>query len=145
MGDRHDPPDELEASIDALYRLPLADFTEKRNELAAARKTAGDKDGAARVKALLKPSVPAWAVNQVFWGDRGAFDAVVRAMAGVGAAQREAVVGSAGGDLREAMRRKAEALSAAARIGERRVVESGGAGDCARSTGSVARDFDVLS
>jgi hypothetical protein len=80
------------------------------------------------VKALVKPSVPAWALNQVYWHDRPAFDAAVRALAGVGAAQREAVVGSTSGDLREAMRRKSEALNAAARIAERRVVESGGAG-----------------
>lgn len=46
------------AKIDALYELPLGEFTAARNALA---KELGDPD----VKKLAKPSVPAWAVNQL--------------------------------------------------------------------------------
>ena len=119
-------PDDLEAAIDRLYQLPVADFTEARNALAAARRAAGDTDGASRVKALAKPSVVAWAVNQVFWSEREAFDTVVEAVREVLAAQRGALVGDADVDVRGAMRRKGEALQAAVLVAERKVEEAGG-------------------
>jgi hypothetical protein len=50
---------------DALYGLPLEEFTRERDELAKSLRKEGDRDGAARVKALRKPTVAAWAVNQV--------------------------------------------------------------------------------
>lgn len=51
--------------IDELYKLPLDEFTPARDALAAELRSAGDRDGAARVKKLRKPSLSAWAVNQV--------------------------------------------------------------------------------
>lgn len=51
--------------IDDLYALPLDEFTEVRNELAKELRSSGDKEGAARVKKLQKPTVPAWTVNQL--------------------------------------------------------------------------------
>jgi hypothetical protein len=50
---------------DELFGLPLAEFTARRDALAKELKAAGDKDAAAAVKALRKPTVAAWAVNQV--------------------------------------------------------------------------------
>lgn len=44
--------------VDQLYELPLEEFTAARNELA---KRVGD----ASIKQLKKPTVPAWAVNQL--------------------------------------------------------------------------------
>jgi hypothetical protein len=61
-------------ATDRLYQLPLAEFTAARNALA---KSAG-KDGAA-IKALEKPSLPAWAVNQLYWTRRKAFDRLIEA------------------------------------------------------------------
>jgi hypothetical protein len=51
--------------IDRLYALPLEEFTRERDELAKRLRKDGDRDAAAEVKALKKPSVAAWAVNQV--------------------------------------------------------------------------------
>ena len=48
-----------------LYALPLDGFTGARNELAKEIAAGGDKAAADAVRALRKPSVPAWAVNQV--------------------------------------------------------------------------------
>jgi len=48
-----------------LYALPLDEFTPARNELAKQLAAGGDKAAADAVRALRKPSVPAWAVNQV--------------------------------------------------------------------------------
>lgn len=53
------------ADIDALYALPLDEFTAARDALAADLRASDDKPGAAEVKKLRKPSLAAWAVNQV--------------------------------------------------------------------------------
>lgn len=66
----------LDDQIDALYELPLGEFTAARNALAKSLK--GDP-GAATVKSLAKPSVLAWAVNQLVWKDRGVFDRLLAA------------------------------------------------------------------
>ncbi|HBB86558.1 MAG TPA: hypothetical protein DC047_02960 [Blastocatellia bacterium] len=69
--------DSLENDLDALFRLPPAEFTGARNELAAGLKKSGRRDEAARVKALAKPSISAWAVNQLYWRHREAFDQLI--------------------------------------------------------------------
>jgi septal ring factor EnvC (AmiA/AmiB activator) len=51
--------------VDALYGLPLEEFTKARNELADELRSQGDTEAAKRVKALAKPTTAAWAVNQV--------------------------------------------------------------------------------
>lgn len=57
--------DALERAIDELYRGGLEEFTPRRNALAKELKAAGDGTGSNRVKGLGKPSVTAWAVNQL--------------------------------------------------------------------------------
>src|SRR6185503_12426637 len=69
--------DELESDLDALFQLPLTEFTGARNALAAQLKKSGRGDEAARVKALPKPPVSAWAVNQLYWNHREAFDRLI--------------------------------------------------------------------
>jgi len=56
---------DLDLRIERLYALPLPDFTEARNALAKDIRSSGDRESADRVKALKKPPVTAWAVNQV--------------------------------------------------------------------------------
>jgi hypothetical protein len=51
--------------IDRLFDLPLDEFTAARNELAKRLKQEGDGDAAEQVRGLAKPSVAAWAVNQL--------------------------------------------------------------------------------
>ena len=51
--------------IDQLFALPLDEFTAARNELARRLKNEGDAEAAEQVRGLAKPSVPAWAVNQL--------------------------------------------------------------------------------
>jgi hypothetical protein len=60
----------LDQRIDALYQLPLGDFTTARNALAKTL-TGG---AAQSVRALKKPAVVPWAVNQVFWQARPLHD-----------------------------------------------------------------------
>jgi hypothetical protein len=75
---------DLDRRIDELYALPLADFTASRNALA--KSLSGDE--AKLVRALNKPSAVAWAVNQLFWKARTAFDQLVKQ----GAALRDAQI-----------------------------------------------------
>ena len=60
--------------IDALFQLPLGEFTAARNALATRTKKAGDADSAERIKGIPKPSVAAWAANQLYWQHRIVFD-----------------------------------------------------------------------
>lgn len=64
----------VEDEIDRLYQLPLAEFTPARNALAS---RAAPRAGA--VKALQKPTLPAWVLNQIYWTRRPVFDALVQA------------------------------------------------------------------
>ena len=50
---------------DELYALPPADFTRERDERAKALRKEGTRDEADAVKALRKPTVAAWALNQL--------------------------------------------------------------------------------
>lgn len=67
----------LEDEIDELFKLPVAEFTGARNTLAARLKKEGHANDAERVKLLTKPSVAAWAVNQLYWSHRDAFDQLI--------------------------------------------------------------------
>lgn len=60
--------------VDALFRLPLAEFTSARNALASRLKKEKLAIDAERVKAIPKPPAPAWAVNQLFWENPKAID-----------------------------------------------------------------------
>lgn len=67
----------LDDEIDDLFRMPVAEFTNARNALAARLKKEGRPNDAERVKLLSKPSVSAWAVNQLYWDHRDAFDQLI--------------------------------------------------------------------
>ena len=51
------------AEADRLYAVPLEDFVEERKRLARELRAAGEKDAAATVAKLPKPTPPAWALN----------------------------------------------------------------------------------
>ena len=58
--------------VDDLYGLPLERFVPERTALARGLRSAGRRDEAAAVGALRKPSVAAWAVNQLIRTQRQA-------------------------------------------------------------------------
>ncbi len=55
----------MEQPEDALYGVPLDEFTQRRNELARKLADEGDAESAARIRKLRKPTTPAWVVNQL--------------------------------------------------------------------------------
>jgi hypothetical protein len=51
--------------VDALYGLPLDEFTAARDELAKDLRQEGEREAASRVKGLRKPTAAAWLANQL--------------------------------------------------------------------------------
>jgi hypothetical protein len=97
-------------SIDALFQLPLAEFTAARNTLAAQLKKSGRADEAARVKTLAKPSISAWAVNQLFWRHRKLYDRLMTAGEEFRAAQAAQLAGKSA-DIRKPLEARRKALA----------------------------------
>jgi hypothetical protein len=56
---------DLERELDALYALPLEEFTKARNDLSARLRKAHQEEAAAEVRALKKPTVVAWTANRL--------------------------------------------------------------------------------
>ena len=65
----------LEPQIDELYKLPLGEFTQARNALAKSLSGADRK----QVSALVKPTLPMWIVNQLYWQDPPVYRALADA------------------------------------------------------------------
>lgn len=99
------PPRRLDAEIDRLYQLPLAEFTAARNQLAK-------EGGAAEVRSLAKPPVAAWAVNQLFWSQRATYESLIRAAEEMRRTHQSVLAGKAG-DVRSAGKAHDDALDAA--------------------------------
>jgi hypothetical protein len=100
----------LEDDVDALFRLPLTEFTGARNALSAQLKKSGRADDAARVKTLAKPSVSAWAVNQLYWNHREAFDRLIASGERFHKAQTSRSANKVA-DIRQALDRRRESLT----------------------------------
>jgi hypothetical protein len=103
-----DAPDE---AIDRLYGLALEEFIPQRDALAKELRDAGHRGEATAVKALRKPTVAAWAVNQAVRSQPRAARELWEAGDALAAAQEAVLSGKgSGGDLREAAERERAAL-----------------------------------
>lgn len=100
----------LDDQIGDLYARPLGEFVTARTALA---KTLSG-DAAKQVKALVKPTVVPWAVNQVYWHSRPLFDTVLKSGAALRRAQIAALEGRKA-DVRSATTEHRAAISAAVR------------------------------
>jgi hypothetical protein len=103
-----DGPDD---AIDGLYGLSLDEFVGARDALAKELRAAGRRDDAAAVKALKKPSVAAWAVNQALRTQAKAARELWQAGDALAAAQEKVLAGrGSGADLRAAGERERAAV-----------------------------------
>lgn len=93
-----------DSGIDQLYQVPLDEFIAARNALA---KRAGAS--AADIRARSKPTLPAWAVNQLYWQKREIYDELVARAHDLRATHHAALRG-ARADLRSAGRAHDEAV-----------------------------------
>ena len=111
--------------FDDLYRAPLGEFTARRRELAAGLRAEGDKEGAKEVAAARKPTVAAWAVNQLREVEPEGLDTL---------RELHADVTAGGHDLHELLERRRRVVSDLA-ASVARVLESDG-----RSPSTFERD-----
>jgi hypothetical protein len=103
--------------VDDLYGAPLEEFVARRDALAKALKADGDKERAAAVKKLPKPTRAAWAVNRLVRDKPAEIRALLDAGAALEGAQQELLGGADRAVLRgaaDAARRLVEALAAEA-------------------------------
>lgn len=107
---------DLEAELDRLFALPPGDFVAARNVLAAHFRVSGDASALARIKALKRPTVPAWAVNQL----RFEAPRILAALLASGSKLR-----SRSSDIPGAMQARREAISAARKKAAELLVAAG--------------------
>ena len=101
-----------EHALDELSRTPLAAFVVERKRMAAALKAAGDKDGAARLAKVPRPTASAWAINQLWWHARAAFEAMFASAARLRAGALDASATAAHREAIAALRARAAKLLA---------------------------------
>jgi hypothetical protein len=116
-GEANETRRSVEEDLDALFRLPLAEFTVARNALATRLKKAGSLGEAEQVKALVKPPVSAWAVNQLYWRHSDAFKKLIAAGERLASAQASQLAGRPG-DMRELLTARREMLASLLRLAE---------------------------
>jgi hypothetical protein len=109
----------LDGELDRLFGLPLAEFTPARNDLAKRLKAEKATEAADEIRALPKPTVPAWTINQLASVDGPGIHALLAAGEELRTAQQRLLEGEdAGGALRDATaheRRAVERLTQRAR------------------------------
>jgi hypothetical protein len=126
----------IDDKIDELYKLPLAEFVTARTALA---KTLNGEE-AKRVKALTKPTVLPWAVNQLYWRARPVWDRLVKAGDKVRVAQIAALKGRAA-DLPAATAAHRQAIAEAVTA----ATKAAGGGGHEVATDGLARMLEAIS
>src|SRR5688572_33306860 len=96
----------LDSAIVRVYGGPLDDFIPRRDALSKEFRSAGDRDAAATIKALRKPSRTAWALDIAALENTEALDGLV------GAITETIQANAGGGDVRAAMTRMRSAVRA---------------------------------
>jgi hypothetical protein len=105
-------------ALDLLYGLPLSDFTARRNALAKELRASGNKGLAALVQKAPKPTVPAWAINQLARGDDRSMQSLLELQ------ERMAAVDSAA-ELRKLSSERRELVNELTHSAERLLAEAG--------------------
>ena len=91
-----------------LYALPLDEFTPARNALEKQLRKEGKRDQAAEVKALRKPTAPAWALNRVARSNPKGMTALTKASEAVRREQERLLAGGEREKLAKAVAKQRE-------------------------------------
>jgi hypothetical protein len=94
--------DQVESAADELYGLPPGEFTGARDARAKELRAAGEREAAKEVKGLRKPTVAAWALNQLSRRRGKDLDRLLAAGEQLRAAQEELLAGGDRSALQEA-------------------------------------------
>ena len=113
-----------EGDVDELFKLPLNEFIGARKTLAVRLKQSGHGGEADEVKALVKPSITAWAVNQLYWKHQEEFDRLIK----TGQRFRQAQTSRSAGkmtDMRVSLEERREVLSDLSRLADEVLRDAG--------------------
>jgi DNA repair exonuclease SbcCD ATPase subunit len=127
----------VEDAVAGLYRLPLAEFVAGRDQLARQLRAAGDREAARRVAALRRPSISAWAANQLARAAPHAMAELLEVGAALRQAQQDALTGQPGA-ARRLRSTSAQLRAAISRLSQRAETLLGRAGHAA-SDATLAR------
>ena len=116
---------DLEGELDRLYALDPDEFVAERDSLARELRDAGQREEAAQVKSLRKPTVSAAAINQLARRERRDVDLLLDAGHRLREAQQRLLAGEDPGSLDEARRIEREALGKLRRAAKGILAESG--------------------
>jgi hypothetical protein len=116
------------AEIDRLYGLPLDEFVSARGALAKELRGEGDREAAEAVTSLRKPTMGAWAINQVVRRRPSERDKLLAAGEKLRAAHEDVLAGGDAGALRDAMAAERKLAGALADAAEAIATETGKAG-----------------
>ena len=125
---------DLEAAVDRLFALPLSEFTAARNMLAK-------EHAAAWIKALPKPNISAWTVNQLWWSRRDLFEALLRA----GERVRETQRGGAGPTEQQAAHADRRSALRDLMIAAQEVLEAGGHGKAMNTLRRISTTLEAAA
>jgi hypothetical protein len=120
----------VEDAVAGLYRLPLAEFVAGRDQLARQLRAAGDREAARRVAALRRPSISAWAANQLAKAAPNAMAELLEVGAALRQAQQDALAGQPGA-ARRLRSSSAQLRAAISRLTQRAETLLGRAGHAA--------------
>lgn len=133
-GKKKGAPDE----VDRLFELPPDEFTAARDELAKRVAGEGRAEESRTIKALRRPTVAAWAVNQLVRRRPEDIDELLEAGASIRRAQRKVLSGIRSDEFREASERRRRVVTGLLRRAEEILGESGrtsaATGEAVRST-----------
>jgi len=101
---------DVETEIGRLYELPPEGFVAARDQLGRRLRESGDREAAERVRGLRRPTVAAWAVNQVARGRPELIAELLEAGDRLRQAQRRALSGLRDSGLRAAAAERRELL-----------------------------------
>lgn len=128
----------IEGELDTLFELPPERFTAARDELAKRAAIEGRAEDSRAIKAFKRPTVAAWAVNQLVRRRPVEVDELMEAGASLRRAQRKVLSGVRNAEFREASERRRGLVTRLVRMAEDILRESGrasaGATEAVRST-----------
>jgi hypothetical protein len=111
--------------LDRLYGLPLGEFTSARDRLAAELREQGDRGSTTQLKKLRRPTLSAWAVNQLVRSRPSDIQELLSVGDDVRAAQRAALSGDTAKGMRDITLRRRRVVDRLIDRAEVLLVEAG--------------------
>jgi hypothetical protein len=130
-------------AIEELFGLPPERFTSARDAIAKELRDAGDPAKAKTVKALRKPTVIAWALNQLVRHHRKDVEALIASGDQLRTAQRKVLSGVEGPEFRAAMEGRRKLILALTRRAMDILADAGRGSQSARE--EIARSLEAVS